>query len=139
MVIGRGLWRLRAGRACVRQMLEQMRETYLDWPHEVSIETLARCNASCTFCPYTTMERIGEKMPDEMLDRIIEELKDHPHPFILAPFKVNEPFLDKRLIPFLQRCNAELPKAVLRIFTNGSALTSKHIRDVAYLDNVLHL
>jgi len=116
-----------------------LREHYLDWPYEISIETFAKCNASCTFCPYTTLDRIGEKMPDELIDQIIEELKDHPHPFLISPFKVNEPFLDKRLIPICRKINAELPNAILRLFSNGSALTEKHIDEVATLSRVTHL
>ena len=116
-----------------------LRATYLDWPHEVSIETFAKCNASCTFCPYTTLERIGTKMPDELIDAIIGELKDHPWPFIISPFKVNEPFLDKRLIPICQKINRELPKAHIRLFSNGSALTEKHIDAVNELEQVAHL
>lgn len=116
-----------------------LRETYLDWPHEISIETQAKCNAVCTFCPYPTLDRIGTKLSDETLDRIIDELKDHPHPFILSPFKVNEPFLDKRLIPFCRKVEERIPNAVLRIFTNGSALTARHIEEVAGLKRVVHL
>lgn len=112
---------------------------YLDWPREVAIETFAKCNASCTFCPYTTLDRIGTKMPDEMIDRIIEELKDHPWPFFISPFKVNEPFLDKRLIPICRKINAELPNAHLRLFNNGSALTARHVEEVAGLAQVWHL
>jgi MoaA/NifB/PqqE/SkfB family radical SAM enzyme len=119
--------------------LSGLRAHYLDWPHEVSIETFSKCNASCGFCPYTTLERIGTKMPDEMIDRIIEELKDHPLPFIISPFKVNEPFLDKRLVPICRKINVELPKARLRLFSNGSALTQNHIEEVASLDRVVHL
>lgn len=116
-----------------------LRDYYLDWPHEVSIETFAKCNARCTFCPYPTLDRIGEKMPDELIDRIIEELKSHPLPFMISPFKVNEPFLDKRLIPICRKINAELPKARIRLFSNGSALTEKHMREVATLERVVHL
>jgi hypothetical protein len=112
---------------------------YLDWPYEVSVETFAKCNAACTFCPYPTLERIGTKMPDAMIDGIIEELKAHPFQFYFAPFKVNEPFLDKRLIPICERVNRELPNAVLRLFTNGSALTDKHIAAVDRLERVEHL
>lgn len=115
------------------------RKFYLDWPAEVSLETFAKCNASCTFCPYTTLDRIGTKMPDEMIDRIIEELKDHPGVFMFAPFKVNEPFLDKRLIPICRKVNAELPNAYLRLFTNGSALTERHMDEVHTLERVVHL
>jgi len=119
--------------------MSHLRQFYLDWPHEVSIETQARCNASCTFCPYTTLDRIGERLSDEVLDRIIEELKDHPWPFFLSPFKVNEPFLDKRLLPFCRKVNALLPKANLRLFTNGSALTEHNIDGVSDLVSVVHL
>jgi radical SAM protein with 4Fe4S-binding SPASM domain len=119
--------------------VNHFRQYYLDWPHEVSVETFAKCNAACTFCPYVTLDRQGERMPDEMIDRIIDELKDHPHPFVFSPFKVNEPFLDKRLIPICQKINRELPKAFLRLFSNGSALTAQHIESVAALKNVVHL
>ncbi len=119
--------------------MKKLREHYLDWPYEISLETFAKCNAACTFCPYTTLDRIGEKMPDELIDAIIEELKDHPHPFLISPFKVNEPFLDKRLVPICRKINAELPNAILRLFSNGSALTEKHIDEVATLSRVTHL
>jgi MoaA/NifB/PqqE/SkfB family radical SAM enzyme len=115
------------------------RQYYLDWPKEVSFETYAKCNAACTFCPYTTLDRIGTKMPDAMIERIIDELKDHPWPFIISPFKVNEPFLDRRLIPICRMINDQLPNARLRLFTNGSALTEKHIDEVATLGRVAHL
>lgn len=116
-----------------------LRDYYLDWPHEISIETFAKCNAACTFCPYPTLDRVGSRLSDKVLDRIVEELKSHPLPFMLSPFKVNEPLLDKRLLPFCRKVNAELPKARLRIFTNGSALTRKHIEEIADLKRVAHL
>lgn len=119
--------------------MKHLKKNYIEWPYEIALETYARCNAACTFCPYTTLDRIGQKMPDEMIDRIIEELKGHPHPFIFAPFKVNEPFLDKRLIPICRKVNDELPKAQLRLFTNGAALTDRHIAEVADLKRVVHL
>lgn len=78
-------------------------------------------------------------MPDAMIDRIIAELKDHPWPFVISPFKVNEPFLDKRLIPICRKINQRLPNAHLRLFTNGSALTARHVEEVAGLQRVMHL
>ena len=30
----------------------QIRQLYLDWPHEVSIETFAKCVAPCNRCTY---------------------------------------------------------------------------------------
>jgi hypothetical protein len=116
-----------------------LRKHYLDWPHEVSIETQAVCNAACTFCPYPTLDRIGTKMPDDLLDRILDELKDHPWPFILSPFKLSDPLLDKRMIPFCRKAEAELPNAHVRLFTNGSALTPRHIEEIASLRRLMHL
>lgn len=118
---------------------DDMRLHYHSQPHEVSIETQALCNARCTFCPYPTLERIGTKMPDELLDRLMTEMATFQEPFFFSPFKVNEPFLDKRLLPLCQRFNREIPHGTLRLFTNGSALTDKHIEGVAKLKNVAHL
>lgn len=116
--------------------INKLRSLYLDQPGEVAIETLSLCNASCNFCPYPTLERKGDRMSDEMLDRILEELEAFEEPFIISPFKVNEPFLDKRLIPF---CRRVPEKASLRLFTNGSPLNKKNIMAVESLERVLHL
>jgi MoaA/NifB/PqqE/SkfB family radical SAM enzyme len=119
----------------------EFRQYYNDQPHEVSIETQALCNAACTFCPYPTIERKGTKMPDELLYRLIDEMAEFQVPFYFSPFKLNEPFLDKRLIPLCQafEAKAKCPHATLRIFSNGSALTEKHLDGVASLKRVAHL
>lgn len=119
--------------------LENLREHYLDQPNEISLETLALCNARCTFCPYPVMERQGDKMPDSLIDRLVGEMATFEKPFLFSPFKVNEPLLDSRLIPLCERINREVPNAHIRIFTNGSALTPDKIAGVAGLKKVRHL
>jgi hypothetical protein len=119
--------------------LAELQEYYNEQPGEVSIETLSQCNARCTFCPYPTLERIGTKMPDALLARLIDEMAGFKHPFYFSPFKVNEPLLDKRLIPLCRTFNEKVPHGALRIFSNGSALTEKHIEGVAGLQRVAHL
>jgi MoaA/NifB/PqqE/SkfB family radical SAM enzyme len=120
-------------------LFEDFRLHYLEQPQEVALETLAVCNARCTFCPYPTLERIGEKMPDELIERLIMEMATFKVPFFFSPQKVNEPLLDKRLIPILQMVNRECRQARLRIFTNGSPLNQEHIEDIAGLERVYHL
>src|SRR5574343_1888799 len=61
------------------------------------------------------------------------------HPFYFSPFKVSEPLLDKRVLPLCRRFNEKCPKGVLRLFSNGSALTERNIREIAALDRVAHL
>jgi hypothetical protein len=114
---------------------------YLEYPTEISIETQAVCNAACTFCPYPTMERKGQKMTDDLLDKIISDLHEIPRDvkFGIAPFKVSDPFLDKRIFDFSKRINNELPNADLRFFTNGAPLTDKNIEKLREIKNISHL
>lgn len=116
-----------------------MSDPYLDQPREVSLETLSLCNAKCSFCPYPTLERKGTRMPDELIDSVIRQMAEFKRAFNFTPFHVNEPLLDKRLIPILRRVNDEVPKADIRIFTNGQALTPETLYDIAQLKRVKHL
>ena len=118
---------------------EGLRNDFLDYPIEVAIETLALCNARCTFCPYPTLERKGDRMPDELLDRLVGEIISWQRPMYFSPFKVNEPLLDKRTITICERINRESPDVVLRIFSNGSALTPDKVEQIAGLKKVAHL
>lgn len=120
-------------------MFEVERKAFLDWPREVSIETYALCNARCTFCPYETMERKGQKMSDELLTRLADEMISIRRRMYFSPFKVNEPLLDDRVLPLCERINAEGPHIRLRIFTNGSPLTASKVEQIAKLKNVEHL
>lgn len=52
---------------------------------------------------------------------------------------MNEPLLDKRTIPILQRINREAPQVVVRVFTNGAALTPDKVEQIAGLKRVAHL
>ncbi len=78
-------------------------------------------------------------MSDELLDRLLTEFESFELPFYFAPFKLSDPFLDKRMIPLCERFNRQVPKGHLRLFTNGSALTDKTISGVAGLKRVAHL
>jgi hypothetical protein len=101
----------------------------MDWPGHVHLETLAQCNAACNFCPYPELDRIGTKMPDELIEKILQDLTDIPrlHRFQISPMKVNEPFLDVRLFDILGRAAELLPQAIFTITTNASPLTAKKI------------
>jgi radical SAM protein with 4Fe4S-binding SPASM domain len=112
---------------------------YLDQPKEVNLETFSKCNAACTFCPYTQLERIGTKMSDELIDRLVGEMEKFRLPFWFSPFKVNEPLLDKRVLPLLERVNRRIPKCRIRLFSNGSTLTDANLDRIAGLKRLEHL
>ena len=125
-----------------QRTVESLRESpYMDYPREVSIETMAVCNAACVFCPYPDLARKGEKMPDATVTKILRDLGDVPAglPFTISPFKVNDPLLDVRIFDIMEECNARLPNASLRLFTNGSPLTEKHIARLNRIKKLEHL
>jgi MoaA/NifB/PqqE/SkfB family radical SAM enzyme len=111
----------------------------MDYPIEVSVETMAMCNARCTFCPYPTIDRKGEKMSDELLNKLVDEMISWDREMYFSPFKLSEPLLDKRLIPLCESINARSDKIVLRIFSNGSTLTPANIEGIAKLKRVSYL
>jgi len=111
---------------------------YMDQPAEIGLETISKCNAKCTFCPYPTLERQGDKMSGWLLDKLIEEMMDFKTPFFVSPFKVNEPLLDKRFYDICRTIEAATV-AHLRIFSNGAALIQRRIDEIAQLERVHHL
>ncbi|WP_437560464.1 radical SAM protein [Acidithiobacillus sulfuriphilus] len=121
---------------------ERMRRSvYMDYPQEVSFETYTKCNAACSFCPYPSLEREGEKMSDELVDKILSELSRIPKniDLVITPHVVNDPLIDKRMFSIYKRINDEIPNAKIRIFTNGAPLTDSIIDKLAEVKNVLHL
>jgi len=120
-------------------MITELRRHYMTQPHEVSIETLAVCNAACTFCPYPTLERQGVCLDTAVMAVLVEQMSHWTHPFFISPFKVNEPLLDSRLNHFCLLIEAAVPQARLRLFTNGQPLTMYHVEWIANLKRVEHL
>ena len=128
--------------AGVTRKAEMLRErNYLDWPVFVHMETIAVCNAACSFCPYPSLERRGERMPDALIEKIVGDLADIPPEvrFQLAPYKVSEPFIEPRLFDILALVNARLPNADISIITNASPLTEKKIEQLRAVKNMAYL
>lgn len=126
----------------ITRKAEQLRaHDYLDWPAIVHMETIAMCNAACDFCPYPSLARKGERMPDALIEKIISDLSDIPKHirFQLAPYKVSDPFLEPRLFDILEQVNARLPNADISIITNGAALTERKIAQLCAVRNVSYL
>jgi Radical SAM superfamily/Iron-sulfur cluster-binding domain len=121
-------------------VLKQSR--YMDFPLFVSLETQTVCNARCSFCPYPGLERLGNKMPDELIDKVISDLEAIPEDvqFRFAPFKVSDPFTDARLFGIIETINLRLPNALIDLYSNGASLTAtrleslRHIRNFQYLN-----
>lgn len=114
---------------------------YMDFPAHVHMETFAQCNAACNFCPYPVLERKGAKMDDALIEKIISDLEDIPSHlgFQLSPFKISEPFLDKRLFDILEQVNVRLPNATLTLTTNASPITEATLSRLRAVKNIGYL
>ncbi len=109
------------------QLLEKVREKFVDYPLKVTVETYALCNAACTFCAYPSLQRKGEKMPAQLFEKILDDLADRPgrSPQAFGLFQVNEPFLDRRIFGFARQVFDRFPKSKLNFNTNASPLNEK--------------
>jgi len=103
----------------------------------VEIETINRCNGSCTFCPVNKNDdtRKPEKMTEELFDKIINELHELEYSGDIGLFANNEPFLDKRLEAFTKKTRELLPKARIEIYSNGTLIELERFIEITpYLD-----
>jgi len=103
----------------------------------VEIETINRCNGSCTFCPVNKNDdpRRPEKMTNELFDKIINELHDLDYSGAIGLFANNEPFLDTRLEEFAKKTRELIPKARIEVYSNGTLIElDRFINIIPYLD-----
>ena len=45
------------------------------FPSVLQIQTINRCNGACEFCPYPSLERKGERMPDSLVDKVLRDIE----------------------------------------------------------------
>ena len=128
--------------AAYQERVDELRSgPYVAFPSVVSIETLSLCNAACNYCPYPSLARKGEAMPDKLIDKIltdIGEIESRP-PFEVTLARVNEPFLDSRVLDISVDIERRFPEATNMFFSNGTPLTEKTLLRLAELRRVAYL
>jgi len=109
----------------------------------VEIETINRCNNTCTFCPVNrdVDTRPFKLMDEQLFISIINQLREIGYSGKIGLFSNNEPLLDNRIFEFARITRETLPSVHLFILTNGLLLTieklellMKHI-DKLIIDN----
>lgn len=95
-------------------------------PRRVCIQTIAKCNYNCDFCPSNKHPDLfkggqGELMEKGTFCRIINGLPGDYNGWI-EPFHMNEPLLDTRLAWFVAYIRNRLPRSRIRVNTNGALL-----------------
>lgn len=99
---------------------------------QVEVETQNRCNGTCAFCPVNrnAPQRTYARMNDELYESVIEQLAGLRYSKALSLHSNNEPLLDKRLPDFAAFARKRLPKAKIKMFTNGTLLTLDLFREL---------
>jgi cyclic pyranopterin phosphate synthase len=90
-----------------------------------AIEISTKCNRQCGYCPNSKYPTVEKYMTEKTFDKSIASLKEIGFEGSLYLHFYNEPLLDKRLAELVARAKKELPKAMIRIFTNGDFLDEK--------------
>lgn len=93
--------------------------------NHIEIETINRCNGSCSFCPVNHKEDPREKavMSDDLFKNIVNQLQEINYSGRFTTFSNNEPLLDDRIVEFNQYAREHLPNARIHMFTNGTLMT----------------
>lgn len=106
----------------------------------IEIETVNRCNGTCSFCPINRNidSRKFKKMDEQLFRHIIDQLGELNYAGRLALHSNNEPFLDTRIIEFARYARERVPNAFLYLYTNGTLLTMDKFLDIMqYLDKIM--
>ena len=90
----------------------------------VALETHTVCNQACSFCPVAYAPRDPHYMPDELFERIADQLAEYRATLeAIFLMSYNEPTIDKRLAG---HCASLIERGLpVAINTNGSGLTPK--------------
>ena len=97
-----------------------------DMFEKIYIATNNICNGTCGFCSVGNDK--GQPptiIPDDIIEKIISELKEINFKGKISLHGVNEPLLDKRLATICKQFKNSLPDCGLRILTNGTMLTEE--------------
>lgn len=109
-------------------------------PDTVQIETINRCNGTCSFCPVNKNvdTRKMKKMDEELYKKIIDDLSRANYKGRIAMFSNNEPLLDNRVLEFTKLAREKLPEAYIYIYTNGTLMTKEICLGLAeYMDEII--
>jgi len=110
------------------------------YPLIVNLETINRCNSTCSFC---TANKNAEKRPykrmeDDLFYKIIDDLRDWGFKGHLTLYGNNEPWLDTRIVEFHKYCREQLPDSFIFMSTNGLLLDIDKLKAIVpYVDQLI--
>ncbi|MCP4642360.1 MAG: radical SAM protein [bacterium] len=109
------------------------------FPRTVQIETVAGCNGSCVFCPISNTDAVVPKgsMPQELFEKVVEEIGHAGCTRRISPYLTNEPFLDPQIVErsrFIRR----IVQGCDVVITTNAGLVRPTVVDDIVRDNPFH-
>ena len=69
------------------------------FPKIIEIQTMSFCNANCIVCPYRSLNIEKTRMPDNLLNKLLDEIIVHQNEIErVIPYLNNEPSFDTRMM-----------------------------------------
>ena len=101
-------------------------------PNVVNIETINRCNSTCSFCTANihAEKRPFMKMDEDLYRSIIDQLADWNYKGHLTLYGNNEPLLDTRIVEFHKYAREKLPDSDIFMSTNGLLLNVEKLLQI---------
>jgi hypothetical protein len=99
-------------------------------PSHIEIETVSKCNRSCSYCPVSKLNDSFYLMPEEQFKSIIDDLARAGYTGNLGTAVLCEPLLDKRCLKLFSYAKEKLPHSKIHLATNGDLLKPDRIPDL---------
>ena len=99
-------------------------------PANIEISNSGVCNRKCSFCSRSDpdFEHINEFFPNDVHDRLCQELAEHKYKGIFSYCGFNEPLLKKDIYRDIKAAKKYLPNARIEIVTNGDVLNRDRLK-----------
>lgn len=110
------------------------------FPLIFQLQTIDSCNGACIMCPNAQLPgRKPSSMPDQLFEKIIDEITAEPQESLILFFLQNEPLLDPTLARKIKRAKTQGDDVYAGFITNGTLLSEKTVEDLedAGLDYLL--
>jgi MoaA/NifB/PqqE/SkfB family radical SAM enzyme len=99
-------------------------------PDAVEIETTTICNRKCVYCPNSKISRPQTSMDKATFKKIIDSLAEIGFSGRISPHFYGEPLMDERLPELIKYTRGKLPKAHIKLFSNGDLLTVEKYKEL---------
>jgi sulfatase maturation enzyme AslB (radical SAM superfamily) len=118
--------------ASYEQVVSAMRSEFMDYPAVVGFETIATCNAHCSFCDYPSSHRKGVRVDELLFERLINEISALPvgRRVGINLSGTSEPLADIRLFQRYSALERAHTGVESLLYTNGSLLTPKRVEEL---------